>query len=385
MLSTKTIPQNIRRIRTSRGLSQEYLAAEANISRPAFRNIETGKADPRVSTLQNIARALGVALPELLAKPPQLSCVRFRSSKAKGLKARAIRDQVVIDVARWLKDFNTLEELLNQKKPYSLETIASRLSDSSYPNRPIEAAQQARKALSLRPDEPIHDMCGLLESAGVKVQVLELNLEDLFGLSVASSDNGPAVVVNVREDISVERRIFTAAHELGHLMLHPHAYDLQEIDENPNEEKEADLFASYFLMPAGVFKSEWDDTYGSPFVDRVLHVKRIFRVSYQTVLFRLVELGQADPKKVWMNFKFRCKQRYGIPLTKKFEPEALVEAERRLEPKHLDDLDFVEDRLFGLIRKAIESEKITLSRGAEILGISQNDMRNMVASWECAA
>ena len=116
-----------------------------------------------------------------------------------------------------------------------------------------------------------------------------------------------------------------------------------------------------------------------------LRVKRIFRVSYMTVLFRLVELGQADRSKVWMDFKFRCKRRYGVPLTKKVEPEALVEAERSLEPKQLDDLDFVQDRLCRLVREAIESEKITLSRGAEILGLDLSTMRDKVANWEIAA
>lgn len=44
--------------------------------------------------------------------------------------------------------------------------------------------------------------------------------DDFFGLSIGPADGGPAVVVNVWDGISVERWIFTAAHELGHLVLH---------------------------------------------------------------------------------------------------------------------------------------------------------------------
>jgi len=372
MSPTDPIPRNIRRIRISRGLSQENVASEAGISRTAYRSIEVGQAEPRVSNLQGIARALDVALPELLAEPSHLSSVRFRSNKTQSVKAQTAREQVVVDIAHWLKDFNSLEELLGQKKPYSLGCLANRLSASSGEDS-IEAAGQARKALGLRPNEPVRDICGLLESAGVKVRVMELDAENIFGLSVAASDGGPAVIVNVRQDISVERRIFTAAHELGHLLLHPHTYDISEVSEDPNDEKQADLFASHFLMPAGVFKSEWNDTFGLSFVDRVLHVKRIFRVSYKTVLFRLVELGQADRNTVWKYFKFRYKQRYGVSLTKKVEPEGLV------------DLDFVESRLVRLVRQAVESEQITLSRGAEILGVTLTAMRDIVASWEIAA
>lgn len=107
-------------------------------------------------------------------------------------------------------------------------------------------------------------------------------------------------------------------------------------------------------------------------MDRVLHVKRIFRVSYQTVLFRLVESKQADPE-VWTFFTAGYKRQYADSLTKKREPFPLLE------------VDFLADRLSHLVRMAIESGKITLSRGAEILGVDLNAMRERAASWEIAA
>jgi len=366
------IPRNIRRIRTSRGLSQEQVADGAGISRNAFRSIETGQSEPRVSSLEAIARALEVGLPALLAEPPGLSSVRFRSKKVRSRKTETIRDQVVAEVARWLRDFSGLEELLDQKKGYRLGGLGARLPDRSDPNRPIEAAHLAREELELQPHEPVRNISGLLESAGVKVLALDLDIEGLFGLSVAAERGGPAVVVNVRDDISVERRIFTAAHELGHLLLHPGAYDLTKLEEDPSEEKEADLFASHFLMPSGAFQEEWDRTRGLLRVDRVLRVKRFFGVSYQTVLYRLVEL-RADPQKVWMVFRADWKRRSGKALTKKVEPMPLAE------------VDFREERLSRLVRQAVESEKITLSRGAEVLGLDLGTMRDRAASWEIGA
>lgn len=372
MVTETPIPRNIQRIRASKGLTQEEVARKASITRNAFRSIETGAAEPRVSSLLGIARALGVALQELLTEPPRLGTVRFRSSK-QSRKDQATRDQVVVEVARWLADFNGLEDLLDERKPYGLADIRSRLAKGSGQNEPVEAARLAREALGIGDDEPVRDICGLLGSAGVKVLTEKFNIEDLFGLSVAADDSAPAIVVNVRDDISVERRIFTAAHELGHLLLHPGAYDLAKVEEDPNEEKQADLFAGHFLVPDVAFQNEWHDTYGLPFVDRVLHVKRIFRVSYQTVLVRLVEREWVDSSKVWMMFRAHYKRRYGRPLTKKVEPFPLV------------DVDFLADRMSRLVRQAIESEKITLSRGAEILGIDLSAMRDRASSWEIAA
>jgi hypothetical protein len=39
------------------------------------------------------------------------------------------------------------------------------------------------------------------------------------------------------------------------------------------------------------------------------------------------------------------------------------------------------ERLSRLVREAILGEKITLSRGAEILGLKTNVMREIVGSW----
>lgn len=49
----------------------------------------------------------------------------------------------------------------------------------------------------------------------------EVMSDGFFGLSIGPTDRGPLVVVNVWGRISVERWILTAAHELGHLLLHP--------------------------------------------------------------------------------------------------------------------------------------------------------------------
>jgi Zn-dependent peptidase ImmA (M78 family) len=62
-------------------------------------------------------------------------------------------------------------------------------------------------------------------------------------------------------------------------------------DEDAAQEKDADQFASHFLMPDDVFRSGWTEARGLPLFERVLKIKRIFRVSYRTVLYRLSEHG----------------------------------------------------------------------------------------------
>jgi predicted HTH domain antitoxin len=51
------------------------------------------------------------------------------------------------------------------------------------------------------------------------------------------------------------------------------------------------------------------------------------------------------------------------------------------EPEHLVEGDFMEDRLFRLVRKAVEDDEISLGRAAEILRMNLEDMRELSNSW----
>lgn len=381
-MDQKNIGINLRRIRESRGLTQSQMAELAGISMVAYRNIENGTSSPKVSTLQNIASGVGIKLQDLFVSVRTLEKVRFRA-----LKKMNSRNNILAEVARWLDDFDYLEKLLNNSREYIFEEFSKELSSQNGGDeRAIYAARIAREKLGLKEKEPIRDIAGLLESCGIKVYQLNLVSEEFFGLSVAKDDGGPAVIVNVWERISVERWIFSAAHELGHLLLHLDAYDISESTEDKDQENEANVFASHFLMPEEAFKSEWEDTYGLPLVDRVFKVKRIFQVSYKTVLYRLSEsMGSS----IWARFQSSYKQRTGRTLGFKDEPEALPrdrfqqspEVLRSKEPDSLSPSNFIEDRLSRLVRRAIEKDEITLGRGAEILNLDLEAMRDIVSSW----
>jgi len=382
-MGAEAIATNLRRLRLAQGLTQEQAAESAGISKGAYRNIEGRKSVPRVDTLHRLAEALEVPIQDLVTPAPELRRVRFRSFKK--LRTRA---EILVAVGRWLADFNGLEELLRARVPYALAAGKGAAARRRAGVSPQRAAAQARERMGLDPGEPVRDICGLLEARGIKVYPYTVASDAFFGLSVAAADGGPAIVVNTWDRISVERWIFTAAHELGHLLLHLDDYDVAQREEEKRQEKEANLFASYFLMPEEVFAKEWAETYGMAFVDRVLKVKRIFRVSYRTVLYRLSEaLSIPD---LWRRFQLDYRQRTGKPLLKEDEPDALAEDAFRAsfpentragEPEDLSPLDFVEDRLSCLVRKAIEGEEISLARGAEILGLSLGDMRQLAGSW----
>ncbi len=381
-MGSENIGLNLRRLRLMKNLSQEKLAQAIGITRAAYIHLENGTTQPRTSTLQAIAKALDVKLADLLQPPMELKAVRFRAKKK--LKRRK---QVLFKVSNWLRKYNSLEACLGAKQPYVLGELAERLAkEKPGAERAKMAARLAREKMGIEPGESIRDLCGLLESSGIKVYPIKIAGNDFFGLSVAPQDDGPAIVVNVWERISVERWIFSAVHELGHLLLHLDSFNVELEEENPEEEKEADLFAAHFLMPEEVFIKEWEEAKGLSLIDRVMKVKRIFKVSYRTVLYRLYEAGYHD---IWKQFYYEYYRQEGQALRLHEEPQALAAeafsewepvAEREPDYK-LAEIDFLPDRLALLVREAIEKEQITLSKGAEILGLTVEKMRALANSW----
>jgi len=88
---------------------------------------------------------------------------------------------------------------------------------------------------------------------------------------------------------------------------------------------------------------------------------------------------------VWGRFQAEYRDRYGHTLAVTEEPQglksAMAEAHSAHEPDRLTPHEFNGERLKRLVREAIEQEKISLGRGAEILGMDLADMRKLAASW----
>lgn len=376
METQSVIASNLARLRADKGLTQAQLARRAHLSRVALGKIERGEVTPRSGTLSELARALRVPLRELVSHVEPALGVRFRAKKRVNN-----REQILVEVSAWLRSYNWLEQELGIHQQFALQNLVG-----STDNAPEDLARQAREQLGLQRKEAIRDICGLLEDSGVKVLLLKKATDAFFGLSVAPDNGGPAIVINTWDRISVERWIFTAAHELGHILLHQEAYDCTRDEEEEREEREADRFASHLLMPDEGFDSEWEQTRGLPLLYRVLKVKRIYRVSYKTVLHRLVESGR-EPREVWRIFQVQHKRQFGKTLKKVDEPERLVAGEFRLdwsrsgEPEGLSESDFVQDRLYRLVRSALENDHVSLGRAAEILRIPHAQLRELAVSW----
>ena len=368
-MAIEDVGVNIRRIMKIKDYSIAKLANEMNIGTATISNILNGRSEPKSSTLLKFCNTLGVGLPDILADAPKLKSLRFRTNSNLSAREKAERDQMLYETAQWLKNYNILENLLDDKPEYEFKDL--KVKD------PTQMAVFVREILELSDSKPIVDLPAEIERAGIKLYLHPFGFKKTFGLSVSDQDMGPAIVVNSEKDISVERRIFTIAHELGHLLLHKESYNSEEAveDKSSAQEKEADLFAGEFLLPTPAFKKEWSEAVGLDLVGRVLKIKKMYRVSYQTVLKRLTQINpQFESVQIYIKFNTEFQEKYHHNLRNHYEPEALEE------PEPLSDFDLIEDHYAALVLKAYFAGKISMSKAGEMLGKSTMGMRKFISA-----
>lgn len=359
-MNAKVIGENLKRLRVARGLTQEALAAEAGISVPGYRNFEAGKYSPKVETMVTLSKALDVGFDDLMTERKTLNFVRFRA-----LKKLKTREQILLDFEKRLEGYREVEEIVGEtRKAYKPKE-----------REPQKLAEEVRKELKLGKKAIVGDVCQSLEELGIKVIAMPCFSDGFFGLAVDEREGGPAVAVNTWDRIPVERWIFTAAHEAGHIFLHQGSFDSGKEDESDAEEKEASEFASYLLMPEVWFEEEWQQASGLSFLDRVMKLKQLFRVSYRTVLYRVQGRYSFN---VWQMFYRQFKVKYGRSLGGKEEPTVEKNSD---EPKRMEHIEFFEDRLRGLVRRGLEMGDLSRPRASEVLGLNSTEMGDLIEHW----
>ena len=63
---SKKLGENLKKIRTQKHITQTELAKTLEVDKSFISNIENGKTNPTLSTITNLAQALGVSTNELL-------------------------------------------------------------------------------------------------------------------------------------------------------------------------------------------------------------------------------------------------------------------------------------------------------------------------------
>ncbi|MFC6163936.1 helix-turn-helix domain-containing protein [Lactiplantibacillus dongliensis] len=140
-------------------------------------------------------------------------------------------------------------------------------------------------------EKPISNMVNLLEQHGFLVVILPKRMEkvDAFG-SYRDIDDRKHYTILLAPETSFFREQFSAAHELGHWLLHANTWDPQELTNNEYRkmEKQANNFAAAFLLPEHSFRQTVNsyDTLNS-----IFEKKKYWFVAGSAIVHRMRELG----------------------------------------------------------------------------------------------
>lgn len=148
--------------------------------------------------------------------------------------------------------------------------------------------------------EPPVDVEALAKALGISVSYERLE-KDVSGLLLV--ENGVAKVA-INDAHHLNRRRFTLAHEIGHVLLHAKGYRVfvdRRFFRNEwsskgelREEIEANAFAAALLMPQSLIEQRLEADSGITDVD-VFRLATRFQVSEQAMALRLVKLKYIEP------------------------------------------------------------------------------------------
>jgi len=153
-------------------------------------------------------------------------------------------------------------------------------------NQDIESISRMIRLQFQLSDGPIKDTVALAEALGVVLFWTNAD-EEFDGVSLWA-DGRPYIILNSRKNDGYRSR-FTLMHELGHLILHRNDLGVeQQEDERRRRDREADAFASSFLMPPSSF-GRWYPKYGTVF--DLLAERTYWRVSCSAMVRRARDLS----------------------------------------------------------------------------------------------
>ncbi|MFC3230361.1 helix-turn-helix domain-containing protein [Marinibaculum pumilum] len=354
------IGQRLKVARSAVGLSLRDLEKKINsrVTAQAIGKYERNESMPSSGVLIALADALGVTEDYLLGEQTMaLDGVEFRK---KSLASKKEEAQLEARALHLLERYLLIEEMLNISPEWDRPRGAPFpiVNDTGEAER---AARSVRDAWDLGMD-PIPNLVELFEERGLKVLSVELTNIDGLTATVRRPGKAPLPVIAVNKTAWSERKRFTLAHELGHMVL--------AVAHGLDEERACNRFAGALLMPAEALWAEVGKHRTSISLGELARLKELFGVSLQAIAYRCKDLGIFDQATLTRLFKIFTQRGWRRP---PFEEIGALDPKLE-EPRRLERLCF----------RALAEGAISESKTAEILGISVRQLNRLMDTPEAA-
>jgi len=230
--------------REVRGLTQTQLSKITKTDQGNLSKIEKGLVKPTEDVISKYSIALKFPIDffSLEGNKTLISDFFYRKRMSMPVKEK-IKIEGEIDILRLIYE-KLLKSIEIPEPKFPSARVSSNFTSS-------DIALLAREFYKI-PKGPVRNIVSTLEKNGIAIIFLNVPSNKFDGMTVYTDTNYPIIVLN--KNMPNYRKRFTIAHELGHQIMHlPHRYSFEmyeRISQDPSAlEKEADTFASEFLMP----------------------------------------------------------------------------------------------------------------------------------------
>ncbi|MEL7688939.1 XRE family transcriptional regulator [Citromicrobium bathyomarinum] len=375
-LTAQEIGRRLRLARESAKIRQDEAAKVIGMSRPTLVSIEKGDRRVRIQELQALANHYGVSVNALLRREavhtdlvPRFRRLRETEDEHTGEAVQLLNDLVRAEVE--------LENILGIERPKNYPPERG-INTGDVVELAEQHAQELRDWLGLG-SGPIADIFSLMElDLGIRLYQRRLSKgSKVDALFTYDQTLGACILLNA--NFPLERRIQSAAHELGHFVGTRQAPEVLEENEKfqSREERYAHAFGRAFLSPRKSFEAAWRQlTAGSEITRRPIIVQaHHFRISREACVRRLEELGLVK-RGAWDKLKAHG----GIAPAQ--VREVLGDASSKPDPAKDDANRPVSHRMSFMAYTAWKRDLMSEGQLAELLKIKRLELRALLDQME---
>jgi len=275
--------------RSFKGMTQKDLAEQVVTTVSMISYLEKNQRKPAHDLIEAIGQVLGFEkdffYQKHISKVKYEECnFRSLSNTSETLKKRVIAHCSLLSI---------IAEYLKQSLEFPEYNVPK--FEINTPRDIQKAAEYCRQEWKLTRNAPISNIIRVLENAGVVTHSYNMGTNKIDAFSRNANIN--IIILNEYKQ-STSRSTWDATHELGHLVLHNNSeVDIKE------REKQANIFASEFLLPRSGFIGEFG-------IMRKLNWKHLFnlkkrwKVSVAAIIRRAYELNLIDAIQYRRGYKY---------------------------------------------------------------------------------
>lgn len=287
--------EKLQSVRELNGLSRKELADKLSLSEQAIWQYENQYTSPKFEVANELKTNFNVKNKFFYTEPfinnvAEVESIAYRAEDREARKKTKMETTFLDFISYFLEKFESKLNLPISSLPL--------LRDESirFYNRSLETsdrllqletlAENARKKLDIHSNS---ELLYKLELSGI--YVLEKNMgTSIDAYSTWTSQEKPFIILGNKKKSAV-RRNFDLAHELGHLLLH-YKIDMDSLtkDEHKIIEKEANDFASFFLLPKDQFIKDFSTISKKSNPESYFDLKMKYMVSISALEYRAYKM-----------------------------------------------------------------------------------------------